>query len=158
VASASGPAGPSDGGAVRTSKAGRAPPSPAVNSPAGEYTVASSERSDGPSCSAARSVARTSPSGSAWPNIASDAWRSRWSYDEADALAAERIRLLSASGLKLDAVRVLLPCMQEGGPGFQPCEEVRQALRRELGKLDEKLQELARSRSIVARFLAGVDG
>jgi DNA-binding transcriptional MerR regulator len=80
------------------------------------------------------------------------------SYEEADALAAERIRLLSASGLKLDAVRVLLPCMQEGGPGFQPCEEVRQALRRELGKLDEKLQELARSRSIVARFLAGLDG
>ena len=78
-------------------------------------------------------------------------------YADADVQAAERIRLLSASGLKLDAIRVLLPCMRPDQAGFERCDEVRDALRRELDKLDQKLHELGESRSIVARFLESID-
>lgn len=68
----------------------------------------------------------------------------------------ERIRLLSASGLKLEVIRTLLPCMHGDEPVFEPCDDVRDTLRRELDKLDRKLDEIAESRSIVIRFLDGI--
>ncbi|MBD1554449.1 MerR family transcriptional regulator [Pseudomonas typographi] len=71
--------------------------------------------------------------------------------------AAQRIRMLSAAGLKIEAIRVLLPCMIDNSPAFEPCQQVRAALRQEVEKLDEKLRHLRQSRQIVASFLAGVD-
>ncbi|ATE58737.1 MerR family transcriptional regulator [Thauera sinica] len=77
-------------------------------------------------------------------------------YGEAEVQAAHRIRLLSASGLKLDTIRVLLPCMRGDQPAFEPCQEVRDALRQEVEKLDEKLRDLTESRRIVASYLDGL--
>ncbi|WP_200231399.1 MerR family DNA-binding transcriptional regulator [Rubrivivax gelatinosus] len=78
-------------------------------------------------------------------------------YGEPELLAAQRIRLLSASGLKIETIRVLLPCMLDGQPAFAPCQDVRDALRREVQKLDAKLRDLAQSREIVASYLSGVE-
>lgn len=78
-------------------------------------------------------------------------------YGEPEVLAAQRIRLLSASGLKIETIRVLLPCMIDGQPAFEPCQDVRDALRHEVRKLDEKLRDLGQSRRIVANFLRAVE-
>ncbi|MEG0922185.1 MAG: MerR family transcriptional regulator [Comamonas sp.] len=77
-------------------------------------------------------------------------------YGDAEVQAALRIRLLSASGLKVEAIRVLLPCMVDDQASFMPCDEIRTTLCSELKKLDEKIQNLAESRRIVAQFLASL--
>jgi len=51
-------------------------------------------------------------------------------YGEAELEAARRIRLLGASGLTVEAIRRLLPCMRTGdGPLFEGCDEIRETLR-----------------------------
>jgi DNA-binding transcriptional MerR regulator len=80
-------------------------------------------------------------------------------YDEAELLMAQRIRLLSASGLKIETIRVLLPCMRdEPWPAFKPCYEIREALSHALAGLDEKLDTLTASRTLVAGFLHDLGG
>lgn len=78
-------------------------------------------------------------------------------FGEAELQAALRIRLLSASGLKLDAIRVLLPCMVDGPRVFDACDEIRATLHHEIDKLDDKLRGLAESRRIVASYLEGLE-
>jgi len=77
-------------------------------------------------------------------------------YREAEIQAAGRIRMLSASGLKLETIRVLLPCMFGEQPRFKPCNAVRAALRREVERLDSKLRDLGESRQLVASYLEGL--
>lgn len=78
-------------------------------------------------------------------------------YSEVEVQAAGRIRMLSAAGLKIETIRVLLPCILDNQPRFHPCREVRAALRQEVEKLDERLHDLGESRKIVASFLNGVE-
>ncbi|WP_087721894.1 MerR family transcriptional regulator [Pandoraea sp. PE-S2T-3] len=75
-------------------------------------------------------------------------------YDEDDAQVAQRIRVLSAAGLKIDTIRVLLPCMRGDQPLFERCDDIVDALSQEVEKLDRKLDELTESRRLVARYLA----
>ncbi len=78
-------------------------------------------------------------------------------YGAAEIQCVQRIRILSAAGLKIETIRILLPCILDNQPRFVPCREVRAALRQEVEKLDEKLHNLAESRKIVASFLDGVE-
>ncbi|NDL63007.1 MerR family transcriptional regulator [Acerihabitans arboris] len=78
-------------------------------------------------------------------------------YGEMEIQAAQRIRMLSAAGLKIETIRILLPCILDNQPRFVPCNEVRAALRREVEKMDERLRDLGESRLIVAGFLDGVE-
>ncbi|MCL2892585.1 MerR family transcriptional regulator [Brenneria tiliae] len=78
-------------------------------------------------------------------------------YGNAEVQVAQRIRILSAAGLKIETIRILLPCILDNQPRFEPCKEVRAALRQEVEKLDEKLRDLGESRQIVASFLNGVE-
>lgn len=78
-------------------------------------------------------------------------------YGDAEVQVARRIRMLSVAGLKLETIRILLPCILDNQPRFEPCPEVRAALREEVGKLDEKLRDLSESRRIVASFLNDVE-
>lgn len=78
-------------------------------------------------------------------------------YGNAEVQIAQRIRILSAAGLKIETIRILLPCILDNQPRFEPCKEVRAALRREVEKMDEKLRDLGESRQIVANFLNGVE-
>lgn len=78
-------------------------------------------------------------------------------YGNAEVQAAQRIRMLSAAGLKIETIRILLPCILDNQPRFEPCQQVRAALRQEVEKLDERLRDLGESRQIVASFLNGVE-
>ncbi|QCR07411.1 MerR family transcriptional regulator [Brenneria rubrifaciens] len=78
-------------------------------------------------------------------------------YGNAEMQVAQRIRMLSAAGLKIETIRILLPCILDNQPRFEPCQEVRAALRQEVGKLDEKLRDLSESRRIVTSFLKDVE-
>lgn len=78
-------------------------------------------------------------------------------YGNAEEQVALRIRMLSAAGLKIETIRILLPCILDNQPRFEPCREVQAVLRQEVGKLDEKLRDLSESRRIVASFLRDVE-
>lgn len=79
-------------------------------------------------------------------------------YDDAQLLAVLRIRQLNESGLKLSAIRVLLPCVRGEEPAaFEACDEIREVLTQELQQLEMKLRELTESRNIVAGYLATMD-
>lgn len=78
-------------------------------------------------------------------------------YGEAEFLAAMRIRQLNESGLKLNAIRILLPCMVDGPATFQPCDEIRSVLTEELAQLERKLHDLKESRDIVVGYLASLE-
>lgn len=76
-------------------------------------------------------------------------------YDDAQLQAVVRIRQLNESGLKLSAIRVLLPCVIGDEPAaFEACDEIREILTRELQQLETKLRELTVSRNMVASYLA----
>lgn len=75
-------------------------------------------------------------------------------YGPVQLLAAVRIRQLNESGLKLSAIRILLPCMRGDAPAsFVHCDEIRQVLSQELLQLDSKLAALNASREMVAAYL-----
>ncbi|MFG1214586.1 MerR family transcriptional regulator [Xanthobacter flavus] len=74
-------------------------------------------------------------------------------YSEAEEQVARRIRLLSEAGLKLDTIRRRLPCVRSDRPDFVPCPEVLATLRREVTGLDERIDRLQSSRTILAGYL-----
>ncbi|WP_035515375.1 MerR family transcriptional regulator [Paraburkholderia nodosa] len=75
--------------------------------------------------------------------------------DEVD--AAQRIRMLSAAGLKISSIRLLLPCVLGEKPVFHPCVQARALLRGEVEKLDVRLRELSETREVVVRLLNAID-
>lgn len=77
-------------------------------------------------------------------------------YGDVELLAVMRIRQLNESGLKLNAIRILLPCMVDGPATFEPCDEIRSVLTEELAQLEKKLRDLKESRNIVASYLASL--
>lgn len=77
-------------------------------------------------------------------------------YGAAEVQTAQHIRLLGASGLTVETMRVLLPCMRGEQPTFEPCSAVRAALHREMEQLDGRLRDLTESRRIVAGFLGSL--
>lgn len=77
-------------------------------------------------------------------------------YGDAELLAAMRIRHLNESGLKLNAIRILLPCMVDNPATFEPCDEIRSVLTEELAQLEKKLRDLQESRDIVAGYLTSL--
>jgi len=74
-------------------------------------------------------------------------------YDAAAEVTVRRIRLLGDAGLKLDAIRQLLPCLLSDKPEFTPCAALRAGLAREVRELDERIGALTRSRRMLAGFL-----
>lgn len=77
-------------------------------------------------------------------------------YGDVELLAVMRIRQLNEAGLKLNAIRILLPCMVDGPATFEPCDEIRSVLTEELAQLEKKLRDLKESRNIVASYLASL--
>ncbi|WP_114815028.1 MerR family transcriptional regulator [Paraburkholderia kururiensis] len=78
-------------------------------------------------------------------------------YGSEEVDAAQRIRMLSAAGLKMSSIRLLLPCVLGEKPVFHPCVQARALLRDEVEKLDTRLRELSETRKVVARLLNAVD-
>ncbi|MEZ2311988.1 MerR family transcriptional regulator [Paraburkholderia sp. RCC_158] len=78
-------------------------------------------------------------------------------YGSDEVVAAQRIRMLSAAGLKISSIRLLLPCVLGDKPMFHPCAEARALLRGEVEKLDVRLHELSETREVVVRLLNAID-
>lgn len=78
-----------------------------------------------------------------------------YGFDEVD--AARRIRMLSAAGLKISSIRLLLPCVLGEKPVFHPCVHARALLHGEVEKLDVRLRELGETREVVMRLLNAID-
>ncbi|WP_017347116.1 MerR family transcriptional regulator [Pantoea sp. A4] len=78
-------------------------------------------------------------------------------YSLADKERVERIRLLNSSGVKIESIRLLLPCMLDDGNGFSPCKIAIDILQQEVQKLEAKLQEFTESKRIVEDFLNTIE-
>jgi DNA-binding transcriptional MerR regulator len=74
-------------------------------------------------------------------------------YGPAEEQLVRRIRMLSDAGLKLDAIRMLLPCVLSDLPELELCDEVRTTLEREIGSMDERIASLRSSREILMGYL-----
>ncbi|PTQ99154.1 DNA-binding transcriptional MerR regulator [Paraburkholderia sp. GV068] len=78
-------------------------------------------------------------------------------YGSDEVHGAQRIRTLTAAGLKISSIRLLLPCVLGEKPVFHPCVEARALLRGEIEKLDARLRELGETREVVVRLLNAVN-
>jgi|AGTN01.3.fsa_nt_gi Predicted transcriptional regulators len=74
-------------------------------------------------------------------------------YGAADERSVGRIRLLGEAGLRLDAIKRLLPCVTTDRPDFRPCPDLVATLEREMAEMDRKIANLAASRRMLAGFL-----
>jgi DNA-binding transcriptional MerR regulator len=78
-------------------------------------------------------------------------------YGPAEEETVRRIKLLGAAGMTLETIQRLLPCVTNNDPAFTPCNELRRLLARQLGLIDERIETLSQSRTILAGFLASVN-
>lgn len=74
-------------------------------------------------------------------------------YDATDEQVAQRVRLLQASGLKLAAIKQVMPCLRDDQLRFRPCERAIDVLRREVADLDQRIETLAASRALLNTML-----
>lgn len=74
-------------------------------------------------------------------------------YTEDDVSAVELIRQLNRSGLKLESIRILLPCMDKSGMTVEVCNEIKMLLEKELAELNQKMNEISASRKVIITFL-----
>ncbi|CAA2099648.1 HTH-type transcriptional regulator YfmP [Methylobacterium bullatum] len=75
-------------------------------------------------------------------------------YTPLDEDIVRRIRTLGAAGMTLPVIREFLPCALAGRGAFEPCDELRQTLRRHIEQVDERITELATSRRLLESILA----
>lgn len=74
-------------------------------------------------------------------------------YGPAEETLARRIRMFSDAGLKLEAIRPLLPCVLNDRPELELCDEVRASLIREIGGIGDRIACLEASRGILTGYL-----
>ncbi|MFJ3217075.1 MerR family transcriptional regulator [Kitasatospora sp. NPDC086801] len=75
-------------------------------------------------------------------------------YGEADTVRVRQIRSLLAAGLTTRAIAGLLPCATGPVPVLEACPQLLTTLRGELADLDARIDDLTRSRRVLARYLA----
>ena len=78
-------------------------------------------------------------------------------YGEGEEQTVRRIKMLGAAGMTLETIQRLLPCVTNDDPAFRPCNDLRRLLARQLGLIDERIETLSQSRTILAGFLASVN-
>jgi len=78
-------------------------------------------------------------------------------YDPAEEETVRRIKMLGSAGMTLDTIQLLLPCVKNNHPDFKPCNELRRILTQQVGLIDERIDTLRQSRTILAGFLASVN-
>ncbi|MDX3231393.1 MerR family transcriptional regulator [Streptomyces sp. ME19-01-6] len=75
-------------------------------------------------------------------------------YDEDSVITVRQIRALLKAGLSTEVIRKVLPCARGEQPGFDWCADLRAILQGELAAVDDRLDELRRSRGTLADYLA----
>ncbi|CAN5504798.1 MerR family transcriptional regulator [soil metagenome] len=78
-------------------------------------------------------------------------------YGHAEETSVRRIKMLGAAGMTLETIQRLLPCVTSDDPAFKPCNDLRRILAQQVGLLDERIEMLNQSRTILAGFLSSVN-
>jgi DNA-binding transcriptional MerR regulator len=78
-------------------------------------------------------------------------------YGPAEEEIVRRIKLLGSAGMTLETIQQLLPCVQNMRPDFRPCNDLRRILAQQVGLIDQRIETLSRSRTILAGFLSSVN-
>lgn len=68
-----------------------------------------------------------------------------------------RIKMLGAAGMTLETIQQLLPCVKNNDPEFTPCNNLRKILAQQVSLIDERIETLSQSRTILAGFLSSVN-
>ena len=78
-------------------------------------------------------------------------------YGPAEEETVRRIKMLGAAGMTLETIQQLLPCVRSNDPEFTPCNNLRRILAEQVGLIDERIETLSQSRTILAGFLSSVN-
>ncbi|SEN54604.1 MerR family transcriptional regulator [Bradyrhizobium sp. OK095] len=78
-------------------------------------------------------------------------------YGSEEEQTVRRIKMLGAAGMTLETIQRLLPCVRSNDPAFTPCNELRKILAQQVGLIDERIETLSQSRTILAGYLASVN-
>lgn len=78
-------------------------------------------------------------------------------YGSAEEQTVRRIKMLGAAGMTLETIQQLLPCVRNNDPEFTPCNNLRKILADQVSLIDERIETLSQSRTILARFLSSVN-
>jgi DNA-binding transcriptional MerR regulator len=78
-------------------------------------------------------------------------------YGPAEEQTVRRIKMLGAAGMTLETIQRLLPCVTSDDPAFKPCNELRRILAQQVGLIDERIETLSQSRTILAGYLSSVN-
>lgn len=78
-------------------------------------------------------------------------------YGPQEEQTVRRIKMLGAAGMTLDTIQRLLPCVRNNDPAFTPCNELRRILGQQVSLIDERIEALNQSRTILAGYLASVN-
>ena len=77
-------------------------------------------------------------------------------FGSAEEQIVRRIKLLGAAGMTLPTILQFLPCLRGDKPVFQPCDELRSTLHKQLELVDQKIEKLTDCRAVLAGFLAEI--
>ncbi|GLW10368.1 MerR family transcriptional regulator [Microtetraspora sp. NBRC 13810] len=75
------------------------------------------------------------------------------SYDEDAVIVVRKVRALLNAGLSTEVIREVLPCTRGDGTEFDWCADLRALIDRELAAMDERIDDLRRSRGTLAGYL-----
>ncbi|MGW6292130.1 MerR family transcriptional regulator [Streptomyces sp. NPDC055058] len=78
-------------------------------------------------------------------------------YDENAVLRVRQIRHLLGAGLSSEDIAYLLPCAVGEAPELLGCPELLDAMRSRLRRLDDRMAALARSRDVLADYIAAAE-
>jgi len=78
-------------------------------------------------------------------------------YGPAEETTVRRIKMLGAAGMTLETIQRVLPCVTNDDPAFKPCNDLRRLLAQQVGLIDERIEALSQSRTILADFLSSVN-
>ncbi|GAA1847837.1 MerR family transcriptional regulator [Actinomadura bangladeshensis] len=78
-------------------------------------------------------------------------------YDEGAVLRVRQIRHLLGAGLSSGDIAYLLPCAVGEVPELLGCPELLTAMRSRLRRLDEQMNQLARSRDALTDYIAAAE-
>ena len=78
-------------------------------------------------------------------------------YGPAEEETVRRIKMLGAAGMTLETIQRLLPCVRNNDPEFTPCNDLQKILAEQVGRIDDRIETLRQSRTILAGYLASVN-
>ncbi|MEV6278303.1 MerR family transcriptional regulator [Nocardia sp. NPDC051832] len=78
-------------------------------------------------------------------------------YDEDAVLRVQQIRHLLAAGLSSEDIAYLLPCAVGATPELVGCPELLTAMRSRLRRLEDQMDQLARSRAALTEYIAAAE-